>query len=171
MKVEATLLQADASASLDDFDSVYEAYYQPVYRAVRAIVLEPGIAEDVTQNAFFKAYRHRGRYKPTGSLGAWLHKIAVREAISVLRWRKLHDRLLGAIKLHEQRPKSDPTLGDLLTQLLRHLNSGTRAALVLHYFHGYRYREVASILRIPEGTVATRISNGLRQMRRALDAD
>jgi RNA polymerase sigma-70 factor (ECF subfamily) len=171
VNVEAAVSETGASATLDDFDSVYEAYYQPVYRAVRAIVLEAGLAEDVTQNAFLKAYRSRGRYQPTGSLGGWLHKIAVREAISALRWRSVHDRLLGALTLHAKRPMPEQGLGDMLTQLLRTLNPGTRAAVTLHYFHGYRYREIASMLRIPEGTVATRISNGLRQMRRAVDSD
>jgi RNA polymerase sigma-70 factor (ECF subfamily) len=169
LKANVALEHARAAESLDDFDAVYEAYYQQVYRAVRAIVLDPGLAEDVTQNTFLKAYRHRDRYKPTGSLGGWLHRIAVREAITILRWRKVHDRLIGAITLHISAPHVDPPTGDVVGQLLRKLNPGTRAAVILFYFHGYRYREVASMLRIPEGTVATRISNGLRQMRRVVD--
>jgi RNA polymerase sigma-70 factor (ECF subfamily) len=155
--------------SLDDFDAVYEAFYQEVYRAVRAIVLDPAISEDVTQNTFLKAFRKRDQFKPIGSLGGWLHTIAVREAISTLRWRKLHDQLLGAIWLKATVPPPDHTLGGLLVQVLEKLGAGTRAALVLHYYHGYRYREIALILRIPEGTVATRIANGLKQMRVILD--
>jgi RNA polymerase sigma-70 factor (ECF subfamily) len=156
--------------SLDDFDAVYEAYYQDVYRAVRAIVLDPTQAEDVTQNTFLKAYRNRARYRPVGSLGGWLHTIAVREAISALRWRDLHDRLLGAIKLRAIQPPVDSSLAGLLTSLLQELGAGTRAAVILHYYHGYRQREIASILGIPEGTVATRIANGLRKMRQVVDS-
>ena len=157
--------------SLDDFDSVYEAYYQDVYRAVRAIVLDLALAEDITQNTFLKAYRHRARYRSTGRLGGWLHRIAVREAISSLRWRDLHDRLLLAIQLKVRQPVPDPTLGGLLASTLHRLNPGTRAAVILHYYHGYRYREVAEILGIPEGTVATRIANGLRRMKQVLSSE
>jgi len=171
VRVDALQDTAPAALSLDDFDALYEAYYQPVYRAVRSIVLDAGIAEDVTQNTFMKAYRKRDLYRPIGTVGGWLHKIAVREAISALRWRSLHDRLLGAIKLKASLPLPDNTLGGLLTQVLQELRPGTRAALVLHYFHGYRYREVADILQIPEGTVATRISNGLKKMRTIIDRE
>jgi RNA polymerase sigma-70 factor (ECF subfamily) len=157
--------------SLDDFDAIYEAYYQPVYRAVRAIVLDAALAEDVTQNAFLKGYRHRTRYKPTGSLGGWLHKIAVREAISALRWRNVQERLLAAMKLGARRSQPDAALGSQLSSLLKQLSPGSRAAVVLFYYHGYRYREVATMLGIPEGTVATRIANGLRKMRQVLDSD
>jgi RNA polymerase sigma-70 factor (ECF subfamily) len=171
VNAEASRDSAAGRVSLDDFDSVYEAYYQDVYRAVRAIVLDVGLAEDVTQNTFIKAFRHRARYQPTGSLGGWLHRIAVREAISALRWRVVHDRLMKAIQMKVRQPAADPTLGGLLTNLLAGLGPGTRAAVILHYYHGYRYREVADILGIPEGTVATRIANGLRRMKRVLTSD
>ena len=69
-----------------DFARVYEACYPAVYRAVRGIVLQPDLAEDVTQDAFLKAYRARHRFRPTGRVEAWLCTIAVREAISRLRW-------------------------------------------------------------------------------------
>ena len=44
MRVDALQDTAPAALSLDDFDALYEAYYQPVYRAVRSIVLDAGIA-------------------------------------------------------------------------------------------------------------------------------
>src|SRR5207237_10769878 len=77
-----------------DFAAVYDACYQVVYRAVRGVVLDPHVAEDVTQDAFMKAYRARYRYRPTGRVEAWLCTIAVREAISRVRWARLQLRLL-----------------------------------------------------------------------------
>ena len=162
--------QALSVETLDDFDAVYEAYYQSIYRAVRAIVLDASLAEDVTQDAFLKAYRSREGFRPVGSVGGWLHKIAVRKAISALRWRKVQEKLLGAVRLRVPHVPMETGLGVQLSQLLQHLGPGTRAAVVLHYFHGYLYREIAVMLGIPEGTVATRIANGLRRMRKLLDA-
>ena len=157
--------------TLDDIDAVYEAYYQSVYRAVRAIVLDPGLAEDVTQETFLKAYRHRHQYRPTGSVGGWLHRVAVRKALSAMRWHALQDRLRLNLRLRAHTtPTRDATLSAQLTGLLEELNPGTRAALILHFFHGYRQREVADILAIPEGTVATRIANGLKRMRKIMSA-
>lgn len=169
IQTQGTATRMNSGVSLDDFDSVYEFYYQDLFRTVRGIVLDDALAEDVIQNAFVKAFRSRARYQPTGSLAAWLNRIAVREAISALRWRALQERVLSAIPLRTTQPAADSSLSDLLTHLLKELNPGARAALVLHYLHGYRYREVAEILGIPEGTVATRVANGLRKMRKILD--
>ena len=171
IQTQAAVRRVEPAVSLDDFEAVYELHYQDLYRTVRGIVLDDGLAEDVVQNAFVKAYRNRDRYQPTGSLAAWLNRIAVREAISVLRWRALQERVLSALPLRTTQPAADSSLGDLLSQLLKELNPGARAALVLHFLHGYRFREVAEILGIPEGTVATRVAHGLRKMRKILDND
>jgi RNA polymerase sigma-70 factor (ECF subfamily) len=51
------------------------------------------------------------------------------------------------------------------------LNDHERAAVVLAYYGGYSYREVAQLLNLPEGTVKTRIRNGLRRMQHMLRAE
>jgi RNA polymerase sigma-70 factor (ECF subfamily) len=153
-----------------DFGAVYEAHYAAVYRAARGVVLDPDVAEDVTQDAFLKAYRARDRYRPGGRIEAWQCTIAVREAISRLRWTAVQRRLLEATR----RAAAPPPAGvsELLDELLATLSPKTRAVVVLHFLHGYRYREIAAMLRLPEGTVASRLSHAVAQMRRrALERD
>ena len=157
-----------ALLSMDDFDAVYAAYYQDVFRTTRSIVLDEGLAEDVTQEVFLKAYRARHSYRPTSSVGAWLHTIAVRRALSKLRWVQLQQRVLNALG-PMRTSVADPFHLDSVAELLSSASPTTRAAIALHYFHGYRYREIAEMLRIPEGTVATRIANGLKQIRKTLE--
>jgi len=149
----------------DDFAAVYEAHYPAVYRAVRGVVLDPHLAEDVTQDAFIKAYRARHRFEPTGRVEAWLCTIAVREAISRLRWKSLQRRLLEA---SGRAAASGPPAGTaaVLDELLSTLSPRARAVVVLHFLHGYRHREIAAMLRVPQGTVASRLSQALAQMRR-----
>lgn len=150
----------------DDFAAVYEAHYQAVFRTVRGVVLDDALAEDVTQEAFLKAYQARHRYRPTGRVEAWLCTIAVREAISRLRWRALQRRLLIAHSREVGGPAAPPGLSAQLEELLSVLSPKARAVVVLHFLHGYRYREIATMLRLPEGTVASRLSQALAQMRR-----
>lgn len=152
-----------------DFDRVYAEHYPNAYRVALGILLDAGLAEDVTQDAFTKAYRKRDSFRPTGSLGAWIHTIVAREAISRLRWRRLQQRLLDTLGQFHQ-AEIDFDARDTVLRLLALLSPKTRAAVVLHHVHGYRYREIAVILGIPEGTVATRISNGLKQMRAVMVA-
>jgi len=149
----------------DDFAAVYEAHYQAVYRVVRGVVLDPDLAEDVTQDAFLKAYRARNRFQPTGRVEAWLCTIAVREAISRLRWRAFQRRMVDAAgRASASRPPAGTAA--LLDELLSTLSPRARAVVVLHFLHGYRHREIAAMLRVPQGTVASRLSQALAQMRR-----
>ncbi|TMC09126.1 MAG: sigma-70 family RNA polymerase sigma factor, partial [Chloroflexi bacterium] len=164
---EASAIVADAPEPdpRDDFAAVYEAHYQVVYRAVRGVVLDPDLAEDVTQDAFVKAYRARDRFAPTGRVEAWLCTIAVREAISRMRWSALQRRVLEATsRAGAARPVAGTA--ELLDDLLAALSPKARAVVVLHFLHGYRYREIAAMLGLPEGTVASRLSHALTQMRR-----
>ena len=149
----------------DDFAAVYEAHYQTVYRAVRGVVLDPDVAEDVTQDAFLKAYRARHRYRPTGRVEAWLCTIAVREAISRVRWKALQRRVLEASG-RAGASRAPAGTAALLDELLSALSPKARAVVVLHFLHGYRHREIAAMLRVPQGTVASRLSQALAQMRR-----
>ena len=156
--------------SLDDFDAVYATYYQDVFRTARSVVLDASMAEDVTQDAFVKAYRSRHSYRPTSSIGAWLHTIVVREAISKLRWLKVQDRLLATLGQRRELPPTPFEDRDFAARLLAQASPRTRAAIGLFYYHGYRYREIAQMLGVPEGTVATRIANGLKRIRASIEA-
>ena len=151
------------------FRELYEREYRSVYRTVRAMVLDSALAEDLTQEAFVRAYRSRDRYRPTGPVGAWLHRIAVNVTISHLRREKL-SRLIAPKLL------AGPGTGGyerveartLLERALARLSPRVRAAVVLHYFHGYTRDEVAKILGIPSGTVASRIAKAMTIMRTEL---
>ena len=122
-------------------------------------------AEDAAQDAFVKAYRARDRFAPTGRVEAWLCTIAVREAISRMRWSALQRRVLEATsRAGAARPVAGTA--ELLDDLLAALSPKARAVVVLHFLHGYRYREIAAMLGLPEGTVASRLSHALTQMRR-----
>ena len=159
---------APADDVVNDFDRLYEEHYQSLYRAIRGIVLDGAAAEDVTQEAFVKAYRARHRWRPEQAPRVWLHRIGVNTAISYARHRQVQGRLLDRLQLGRlASAPPDPTVGadDDLVAALRRLKPGHRATVVLHYYHGYPYAEIAEILGIPAGTVGSRISTALQQMR------
>src|SRR5437660_786331 len=132
---EASAIVADAPEPdpRDDFAAVYEAHYQVVYRAVRGVVLDPDLAEDVTQDAFVKAYRARDRFAPTGRVEAWLCTIAVREAISRMRWSALQRRVLEATsRAGAARPVGLAALAAGLTLAATSRAPGGAATIVMH---------------------------------------
>jgi RNA polymerase sigma-70 factor (ECF subfamily) len=151
------------------FPLLYEREYLSVYRTIRAMLLDPEEAEDLTQETFVRAYRARLRYHPTAPAGAWLHRIAVNTAISHLRRRKLA-RLLP-MRLYQAPDDRDYARSEARTVVdaaLAELSPKLRAAVYLHFYLGYSREEVAQVLQIPSGTVASRIAKAMVLMRARL---
>jgi RNA polymerase sigma-70 factor, ECF subfamily len=151
------------------FPELYEREYVNVFRAIRAMVLNEPEAEDLTQDAFTRAYRARLRYKPTAPPGAWLHRIAVNTAISHLRRQKLA-RILP-MRLYQAPDDRDYVRSEARSMVelaLADLSPKLRAAVYLHFYLGYSREEVAHALNIPSGTVASRIAKAMIVMRRRL---
>ncbi len=96
---------------------------------------------------------------------AWLYTIALRLAFNHLRGRR---RWLGMLGRGEPSTWSDPADPDLWAAL-RGLDPRTRSALLLNAVDGYTQREIAAMLDVPEGTVASWISRGRATLRARLE--
>lgn len=152
------------------FRQLYEREYSPVYRSVYAMVLDSAEAEDLTQETFVRAYKARDRYKPTGPPGAWLHRIAVNVAISHLRRRKLSRMLPVRIFTPPDTGEYDRSdAKSVVEKALASLTPKLRAAVALHYYHGFTRDEIAQVLGIPSGTVASRMAKAMSIMRGAIE--
>ena len=154
------------------FRELYDREYAPVYRAIRAVVLDPAAAEDLTQETFVRAYRARHRYKPTAPPGAWLRRIGVNLAISHLRRQKLARFLPARLYVAPDRREYDQAEArDVVSKALTVLSPKLRAAIVLHYYDGLTREEIASVLGVPPGTVASRIAKAVAIMRKSIGSD
>jgi RNA polymerase sigma-70 factor, ECF subfamily len=155
-----------------EFKELYEQEYRSVYRSIRAVVLDGSAAEDLTQETFVRAYRARHRYTPTAPPGAWLRRIGINLAISHLRRQKLA-RFLPA-RLYTTPDHRDYDRADarnVVGQAMEALSPKLRAAVVLHYYEGMTREEIASILGVPAGTVASRIAKAVAIMRKEMASD
>jgi RNA polymerase sigma-70 factor, ECF subfamily len=161
---------ADRRASPEVDHATFEAAVGPHYaNLIRRLVLVLGDerdAEDVAQDAYLKAFRSWDRFDGV-DVRAWLYTIGLRLAFNHLRGRR---RWLAAIKRIEPRPWHDPVDPDLWAALSA-LDAPTRAALLLSTVDGYTHGEIARMLSVPEGTIASRISRGRARLRRELERD
>jgi RNA polymerase sigma-70 factor, ECF subfamily len=167
--VAAAERSTNAAASKGDPDA-FEAAVQPHYGTlVRRLVLVLGDqqdAEDVAQEAYLKAYRAWASFDGT-DVRAWLYTIGLRLAFNHRRSRR---RWLAVVGRIEARPWTDPSDPDLWAAI-RTLDARTRTALLLNVVDGYTQAEIAGMLSVPEGTVASWISRGRAALRRELDPD
>ena len=154
------------------FEELYDREYISVYRSIRAVVLDSAAAEDLAQETFVRAYRARHRYRPTAPPGAWLHRIGVNLAISWLRRQRLARVLPVRLWTSPADNSYDASDARSAVELaLAALSPKLRAAVVLHHYQGLTREEIAVVLGIPAGTVASRMNKALTIMRKILASD
>ncbi len=153
---------------------VIDAYGALVYGMARRVVADPQLAEEVAQDAFLALWRRPGAFDPArGTLGGFLVGIARNKGVDLVRReqaaRRARDSLVASAEA-----STGVSPGEPLTEVderrevagaLAHLSRVQREAIVLAYFGGRSYREVATELDIPEGTAKTRLRDGLARLR------
>lgn len=142
----------------------------------RRVLADRVLAEEVVQEVFVRLWRDPGRFDPErGSMRAWLcaqvhgRSVDLLRAESARRAREERDALRTPVDDDElERAVSRLSEGEAVRRALATLSEGERSAIELAYFGGHTYREVATLLEQPEGTVKSRIRSGLLRLRAAL---
>lgn len=154
---------------------VIDAYGGLVFGMARRVLADAGMAEEVAQDVFVALWRRPGAFDAArGSLQGFLMGVARNKAIDVVRREETRKKAREAL-ISEQETTS---MGDSATEqiderqrvtaALAGLSGPQREAVVLAYYGGRTYREVAAELGIPEGTAKTRLRDGLGKLRELL---
>lgn len=153
-----------ATRASDAFEAAVSPHYAGLVRRLTAVVRDPEAGQDLAQEAYLRAFRAWDRFDGTDSR-AWLHTIGLRLAFNERdrrrRWSRLMaDRSAGQPWVVPE----DHALHDALGTLSRE----QRAALLLNAVDGYTQAEIAAMLEVPTGTVASWLSRAKAQLREAL---
>ena len=177
--VEATVDQRQLveRARQGDHDAFAELVRGAVARldtAARLILRDPELARDAVQEGLFRAWRDLRSLRDPDRFDAWLHKLTVNACLDQARRRRRRPIEVEITTLHAP-AGSDPagTLADreLVDGVLRRLDESSRSIVVLHYYLGLPLTEVAVALRIPVGTVKSRLHRALGEMRTEIGTD
>jgi RNA polymerase sigma-70 factor (ECF subfamily) len=150
---------------------LYERHGSAVYALAHYILREPAVAEELTQEIFLTVWNKAEQYRPEyARFRTWLLSITRHRAIDQLRQRRRRIRsdlsLDDAAIAEEHSPASEPIDAQReLHLLLRHLPPEQRRAIELCYFEGYTHEEIAAQLKIPLGTLKSRILLGVKKLR------
>jgi len=139
---------------------LYAVHGQAIYRIIRGIVLDAAVADQLTDRTFEAAAPSLRAAAGAGSTRLALHRLAVRAAIRHLRRRGLLRLLRGPVAPVEAR--------SLAAQALGALSAEQRALVMLSLQAGMTHDEIASILGVRPGAVASRLRAARLHMRQAL---
>ncbi|KZB85725.1 ECF RNA polymerase sigma factor SigK [Amycolatopsis regifaucium] len=160
------------------FDALYDQLAGPILGLVRRILRDAAQSEEVTQEVMVELWRTATRYSPDrGSALNWAMTLGHRRAVDRVRSaRASSDREVKAtFEAARARPFDEVAEAVAArwerSQVRRCLTSLTelqREAVLLAYYQGYTYREVAEVLQTPHGTIKTRLRDGLIRLRDCL---
>jgi RNA polymerase sigma-70 factor (ECF subfamily) len=155
---------------------VYRRHGGAVFGLARRVLDNTVEAEDVTQEVFLRLWNQPDKFDPLrGSLRSFLLAQSHARAVDVIRSqnarraRETNDAAKTARGEYDMQHEAwDLSLASQVNEALASLPDDERRAIELAYFEGRTYVQVAEILNQPEGTVKSRIRNGMRRMRRML---
>jgi RNA polymerase sigma-70 factor (ECF subfamily) len=158
------------------FEQVYDEVSGPVYGLALRIVRDPAQSEEVAQEVLVDVWRTASRYEPgRGSAMSWVMMLAHRRAVDRVRSAQAsaeREQRAG----REAGPAYDEVAENVQVNLEREqvrrclstLTETQRESITLAYYAGYTYREVGELLKVPLGTIKTRMRDGLIRLRDCL---
>ncbi|MCU0671971.1 MAG: sigma-70 family RNA polymerase sigma factor [Myxococcota bacterium] len=172
----AALVAAAKAGDRRAFEELYRRYQPRIYALALHLTGRPSDADDITQDAFLKAYNHLHEFEGRSEFFTWLYRIALHRALNIQRDRGrrktvgLDDpRLTAALAVDAA---GDPRRALELQESYAHLLAAfdamsptLRTTVVLTTLQGLSYKEVAVVLDTTEGTVAWRVHEARRQIR------
>lgn len=171
------LLLRVARGDEDAFSQLYDRVAPTVWGVARRVLRDSALAEDVTQEVLVEVWRKASRFDPQrGSALAWVTTLAHRRAVDRVRSEHAtarREQLVSDRSVPAPYDEVSEQVGLQLErqQVRRCINALTalqRESVLLAFYRGYTYPEVATLLDVPLGTVKTRMRDGLIRLRDCL---
>ena len=165
-----------SAAQLGDdraFRSLYELSVDRIYALCLRLAADPGLAEELTQDVFVRAWEKLRTFKGESAFSTWLHRLAVNVVLTEKRARgRREKRVFTSGELEElEGPGKTPSPGARmdLEQAIASLPPGARAVFVLHDIEGYQHEEIAEMSGMASGTSKAQLFRARRLLRELLD--
>ena len=163
------------NGDIETFGSLVERYEQKMLRYAGKFLFDHDNAQDVVQEVFITAYTNIASFDLTKRFSPWLYRIAHNYFINEIKKKSREpimsfdaDIFLPKLFFNNDPEKDilDKELKELLDLCINKINSKYKEVLILYYFEGLSYREIADILHIPLSAVGIRLNRGKKAMQK-----
>jgi RNA polymerase sigma-70 factor (ECF subfamily) len=162
------------SGKVEFFDVLMERYEGKLRRYGRKFFSEKEEINDVLQDVFVKAYKNIKSFDPERKFSSWLYRIAHNELINALKKKKksplplfdldtLFPRFFQDNSLEQEIIRKDSA--EVIDKCLDKLEAKYREPVILYYFEGLNYKEIADVMHIPVSTAGIRIKRAKEKIR------
>jgi RNA polymerase sigma-70 factor (ECF subfamily) len=168
------LLAQVAEGNQEAFAKLYDQCASRVLGLVRRLLKDSAQSEEVTQEIFLEVWQNAKRYDPAkGSATTWILTMSHRRAVDRIRASQSTRDRDTKIGLRDMETEYDSVSESVeirveherVGQALLRLTDLQRQAVTLAYYGGYSHSEVAEMLKVPIGTVKTRLRDGMIRLR------
>lgn len=160
------------------FRQIVEENQAKVYHLLLAMVRSEDLAQELTQETFVKAWKGLAAFRGESTVWTWLYRIAYHTALDYLRKSKRRTDLVFLEETGDEfagGQENEPLMAVIkrdreedLHEALARLSLPQRAVLILYYFQGLTYREIAAITRRPLGTIRAELHRGKEKLRKII---
>jgi RNA polymerase sigma-70 factor (ECF subfamily) len=168
------LLGRVAVGDRDAFAELYDRTAPRVFGLVKRLLRDHAQSEEVTQEIFLEIWRSATRYEPgRGGAMAWVLTMSHRRAVDRVRASQASRVRDVRVGIRDHDPAFDSVAevveirveSERVKDAMARLTELQRQAVTLAYFGGYSHREVSEMLKVPIGTVKTRLRDGMIRLR------
>ena len=168
------------------FTALVDAHYRRTYGLIYRMVRSEQDAADLTQEVFVRVYKALGRLRAEGAAGAWIRRIATNLCLDYLRKRNSLPSF-SSIDANFQSESDSQASWDLadpsgepdrlfdtaessrvLHKAIDALSDDYRIVVILHHIEEMRVEEIAEVLKVPSGTIKSRLSRARKELKRKL---
>ncbi len=168
---EAHEIERARCGDVEAFERLYRGHAAAVYGLCLRMSGSHAQAEELTQEAFVRAWRALGGFRGEAALGSWLHRLAVNVVLENRRSARRRSARVVSVEdpasLGKAKPESPDRTMDL-ERAMADLPEGARTIFILHDVEGYRHEEIAAMQGLSTGTTKAQLHRARRLLREAL---
>jgi RNA polymerase sigma-70 factor, ECF subfamily len=184
MNSESRLIEACQKGDREAFRMLFETYKNRVWSIALHFSRDEAMARDITQQVFLKLFTCISQFRHDAAFETWLYRLVVNACLDERRSRS---RFISLYRTGDDADKGDDEIGeirmadraqedwqmrlelsDVVQAAVRELRPKLRIAILLKYFEGLSYEEMARVLGCSPGTIASRLNRGHKELARRL---
>ena len=163
------IIAAARAGDTGAFERLVRFYQADVWRLSLHLLHDEALADDVTQDAFVRAFRFLKRYRGDAKFSTWLFSITRNCAVDEMRRAGRRRKMAQRLDAERPAPSTDPATMVEIREAMSALPVELREPMVLIDMFGLSYKDAADVLALPQGTVKSRVHRARESVAGALD--